>query len=72
MDGKNKEKILTLSIVVPLYNEAENISEFYSRLKKVLDEMSVSYEIICINDGSTDNTLDELLKLNNQFFKEAI
>ncbi len=58
------EQNLILSIIVPLYNEAENVTEFYSRVKKMLDEIRVNYEIICINDGSTDNTSEELLKLN--------
>ncbi len=49
-----------------MYNEIENISEFYSRVKKVLDEIRIRYEIICINDGSTDATLDELLKLHKK------
>ena len=57
---------LTLSIVAPVHNEAENIPEFYSRVKKVLDDANVSYEIICINDGSTDSTLEELLKLHKK------
>jgi len=64
MSEIDNEQNLTLSIVVPMYNEAENVTAFYSRVKKVLDEIRVSYEIICVNDGSTDNTLDELLKLN--------
>jgi glycosyltransferase involved in cell wall biosynthesis len=61
-----KEQKLTLSIVAPMYNEVENISEFYSRVKKVLDAICDRYEIICINDGSTDTTLDELLKLHKK------
>ena len=46
-----------------MYNEAENIGPFYERLKKVLDEIGEPYEIICVNDGSADATLEKLLKL---------
>jgi len=52
-----------LSIVVPMYNESENVWPFYERLKKVLDQIGESYEIICVNDGSTDDTIEKLLKL---------
>jgi len=55
-----------LSIVVPMYNEAENIGPFYERLKKALDNIGESYEIICLNDGSTDATLENLLKLREK------
>jgi len=55
-----------LSVVVPMYNEAENIGPFYEQLKKVLDNIGESYEIICVNDGSTDATLETLLKLREK------
>jgi glycosyltransferase involved in cell wall biosynthesis len=46
-----------LSIVVPLYNEEENVEALYQRLTTVVKGMGVSYEFIFINDGSRDNTL---------------
>lgn len=52
-----------LSIVVPVYNEADNLELLYTRLTNVLDKMAKSYEIIFIDDGSRDNTesiLDDL------------
>jgi undecaprenyl-phosphate 4-deoxy-4-formamido-L-arabinose transferase len=45
-----------LSIVVPVYNEADNLETLYSRLTRVLDTTSRSYEIILVNDGSKDRT----------------
>lgn len=54
---------VVLSIVVPMYNESENVGPFYERLKKVLDQIGESYEIICVNDGSTDDTMEKLLKI---------
>ena len=48
--------IMDLSIVVPLFNEAENVKELYCRVKSELQKLSVSYEIIFIDDGSADNT----------------
>lgn len=45
-----------LSIVVPLYNEEQVISEMYSRLRSVLELNGVDYEIVLVNDGSSDRT----------------
>jgi undecaprenyl-phosphate 4-deoxy-4-formamido-L-arabinose transferase len=45
-----------LSIVVPVYNEADNLENLYSRLISVLDNVGKSYEIILVNDGSRDGT----------------
>ncbi|MFV0380339.1 MAG: glycosyltransferase family 2 protein [Anaerorhabdus sp.] len=55
--------MLLLSIVVPCYNEKETIPLFYEELLKVLKKMDLSYEIIFVNDGSKDTTLDECLKV---------
>lgn len=52
-----------LSIVVPCYNEKETVSLFYDATSKVVEEMGMKYEIIFVNDGSKDSTLDELIKL---------
>lgn len=47
-----------ISIVVPAYNEAEVLSEFHKTVDKVLSGLPLELEIVYINDGSTDNTLD--------------
>ncbi len=44
-----------------MYNEEGGIDMFFERLEPVLDKITDNYEIICIDDGSTDATLDELL-----------
>ncbi|MDE1892695.1 MAG: glycosyltransferase family 2 protein [Betaproteobacteria bacterium] len=61
--------IPTLSLIVPMHNEAGNIDTLYQRLANVLSPLSVSWEMICINDGSTDDTLNELLKAQ-RIYKE--
>ena len=59
------EKVF-LSMVIPMFNEEANIEELYSRLTKVLDRMQKPYEVICVNDGSRDNTLEMLRDLNKK------
>ncbi len=54
------------SIVAPAYNEEECISEFYRRMKAVMESTKESYEIVFINDGSRDGTLDKLLDIQKQ------
>ncbi|GAA3935243.1 glycosyltransferase family 2 protein [Hymenobacter algoricola] len=46
-----------LSVIIPIYNEEENIPALYERLRGVLDPMNVRYEFIFINDGSRDQSL---------------
>ena len=54
-----------LSIVVPIYNEAGNISRLDQEIKTSLSDISGDYEVIYVNDGSTDETLTELNTLSN-------
>jgi dolichol-phosphate mannosyltransferase len=45
-----------LSVVVPMYNEQEALAPFVERLRPVLDGITPSYEVVAVNDGSTDAT----------------
>lgn len=49
---------ISLSIIVPFYNEQEVLEEFHSRLTKVLDSLPITCEIVYVDDGSKDNSLD--------------
>jgi len=51
-----------LSIVAPAYNEAENIDEFYSRILESTKDLNLDIEIIYVNDGSLDKTIDVIYK----------
>jgi len=55
-----------LSIIIPVYNEEGNVLLLYESLKEELDKLGKSYEIIFVNDGSTDNTLKILNKMKNK------
>ncbi|HYQ47979.1 MAG TPA: glycosyltransferase family 2 protein [Thermodesulfovibrionales bacterium] len=57
---------MTISVVIPLYNEEENVLELHARLKAVLDTIGSDYEVLFIDDGSTDNTLALLQDIQSQ------
>jgi glycosyltransferase involved in cell wall biosynthesis len=53
----------TISIVFPVYNEEENIYELYRRVKNTIKDLSYSFEIIFIDNASTDLTVTKLKKI---------
>lgn len=52
------------SIVVPVYNEEGSIRELHQRLKSVLSLIPIEYEIIIVDDGSTDNSFEKIKELS--------
>ena len=56
----------TLSIVVPMYNEEEAMDGFFKRVQRMLLATTLSYEIICVNDGSRDLTLAKLRQASEE------
>jgi glycosyltransferase involved in cell wall biosynthesis len=59
----NDAPTLKLSIVVPFYNEVDNVEEMHARLKDVLDKTGRTYELIFIDDGSSDGTYAALQEI---------
>lgn len=53
---------IELSVVIPGKNEAEQIEPLFARLIPILEATGLAWEILFVNDGSTDNTLEVLLK----------
>ena len=51
-----------LSIIIPSYNEEENIARTAKRLREILTEANIAYELLFISDGSRDNTFAEIEK----------
>lgn len=63
MSGElNKEKI-DVSVVLPVYNEKEAIRASVLDMKEAMDKLPYSYEIVLVDDGSTDDCLDEVADL---------
>lgn len=50
------ERSTHLSVIIPIFNEEENISLLHERIKRIMREQDYSYEIIYVDDGSTDGT----------------
>lgn len=57
---------MTLSVVIPVYNEQENIRLLYEKLKESLDPLNKEYEILFIDDGSSDRTLSILEEIQTK------
>lgn len=56
-----KPRPASLTIICPMKNEAGNLAAFFARLVPVLESVADTYEVLCINDGSSDDTLPQLL-----------
>ncbi|WP_062059065.1 glycosyltransferase family 2 protein [Aquimarina longa] len=57
---------MNISIVIPLLNEQESLNELYNWIAKVMQSNSFSYEIIFIDDGSTDHSWNTILQLSKK------
>lgn len=65
MEGKPSTSI-AISVVVPFYNEEENVRILYEKLSSVLDNLGKTYEMIFIDDGSKDKTLEILKNIQGE------
>jgi glycosyltransferase involved in cell wall biosynthesis len=61
---------MDISIIVPLFNEAESLPHLYEWIERVMKENKFSYEVIFVNDGSTDNSWEVITNLKSQFSKD--
>src|SRR5262249_45834714 len=69
---KVRPNVPLLSVVVPAYNEAEVLSELHNRLTSVLNPTAVEFEVVYVNDGSTDQTLRVLQDMRDADSRIAI
>lgn len=82
MPRQNKQQYL-ISIVIPVYNEAENVGALYEELSKTLAGLPYAFEILLVDDGSADSSVEvigdiasrdqriRLVQLSRNFGKEA-
>lgn len=57
---------MDISVIVPLFNEAESLPSLYEWIARVMKENKFSYEVIFVNDGSTDNSWQVIEEIKNQ------
>src|SRR5512134_1345811 len=57
---------ITYSIVAPIYNELENLPELYRRVKEVMDSTGETWELILVDDGSTDGSTEVICELGKK------
>lgn len=57
---------IDISVVIPLYNEEDSLPELYKWIEKVMSENGYSYEVIFVDDGSTDDSWDVICQLKSK------
>jgi glycosyltransferase involved in cell wall biosynthesis len=62
--GRARISTMDLSVVIPVFNEQDSLPELLSELGAVLDPTGLDYEVICIDDGSTDRSFEVLRELS--------
>ena len=63
---------MDISIIVPLYNEAESLPSLYEWIVRVMNEHKFTYEIIFVNDGSTDNSWQVIKQMSVESRKSKV
>ena len=58
---------MDITVIIPVYNEEDNINMLHERLKSVLEQLTEKYEMIFINDGSKDNSMPMIRALSKKF-----
>ena len=57
---------MDISVVIPLFNEEESLPELYAWIERVMQKNAYSYEVIFVNDGSTDCSWNVIQRLAGQ------
>ena len=64
--GGDRTVLMTVSMVIPLFNEEDNVETLHERLTHVFTRLGVEYEVIYVDDGSTDGTLPLLEEIQQR------
>ena len=58
---------MDISVIIPLYNEEESLPELYSWIERVMNANGYTFEVIFVNDGSTDHSWDVIQRLGKEY-----
>ena len=58
---------MDISVIIPLYNEEESLTELYLWIQRVMEEAGFTYEVVFVDDGSTDGSWDVIQGLKEQY-----
>ena len=62
---------MDISVIVPLFNEEESLPELFAWIKRVMDTNDFTYEVIFVNDGSTDRSWNVIEELDEKFEQDS-
>ena len=62
---------MDITVVIPLYNEDESLPELYAWIERVMNSNNFTYEVIFVNDGSTDHSWDVIEQLSRDHEEEG-
>ena len=62
------ETTIQYSLIIPVYNEEDSLKQLVQEISQTMDTLQEGYEVIFVNDGSTDRSLSILEELKNEFF----
>lgn len=62
-----QDKTLRISCIVPVYNEEANVEAFFTKLQTLLGELTQHFEIVVVDDGSQDATIEKIMKLPSDY-----
>ncbi|PKL75879.1 MAG: glycosyltransferase [Candidatus Melainabacteria bacterium HGW-Melainabacteria-1] len=61
-----QHQVPDISLVAPMYNESEGLDQFFKTVTPILEQISPDWEIVCVNDGSRDDTLAKLIQYHQR------
>jgi glycosyltransferase involved in cell wall biosynthesis len=67
-----KGPLQIISIIIPLFNESSNLDELYSRINSVINNLKRNFEVIFVDDGSTDDSYEKIINLKKDYPNIAI
>ena len=66
LNKTNESKDMNISVIIPLFNEEESLRELFEWIKRVMTEHNLTYEVIFVNDGSTDHSWQVIEQLRDE------